>query len=481
MSFKDYAEYDGVGLAELVAKGDVSATELVEAAVERIERHNPRLNAVVFEMFDSARSLASDVDTKKGAEHSALRGVPMLLKDLLANCVGAPTRSGSAFVPDTPGVFDSELVTRYKRGGLIPLGKTNAPEFGLLPTTEPLLYGPARNPWNPEHSTGGSSGGSAACVAAGIVPIAHANDGGGSIRIPAACCGLVGLKPTRARNPLGPVLGDALAGLVAEHVVSRSVRDTAAALDLTAGPAPGDPYWAPPQARPYLEEVSREPGRLRVAMWTQTLEGGPIDPQCVGAVESTARLLDELGHEVVEAPLPIDQASLTDAFLTLWWGGLAMQLDVLGMGAGRPVAEGDVEPLTWAMYERGREISASSFQLAIASLQIASRQIAAFFEQHDVWLTPTLGAPPVRLGTIDSRATDVDAAFAELLDYVPFTPAFNATGQPAISLPLHQGADGLPIGVQFAARFGEEDLLLRLAGQLERARPWHERRPAIWD
>ncbi|MDH3212149.1 MAG: amidase family protein [Myxococcales bacterium] len=478
MALEEYASYDGIGLAELVAKGEVTPSELAEAAIARIDRHNPVLNAVVTEIYDEARKVAS---RPAPAAPGPFHGVPFVLKDILGDYRGVPTASACRFMQGTPSPFDAELVVRYKRAGFIPLAKTNAPELGLMPTTESTLYGPCRNPWNPDHSTGGSSGGSAAAVAAGIVPIGHANDGGGSIRIPASCCGLVGLKPTRARNPLGPILGDAMNGLVSEHVVTRTVRDSAAVLDCTAGPDVGDPYWAPPPERPYREEVSRDPGRLRIACWTKTLNGEPIHPECVTAVEETARLCADLGHEIVEAAPPIDMDTLFDPFLAIWAAGCTALIDVRALATGRKPTAEFFEPFTWALYERGRAVTGSQYQISVGAIQLASRRVAAFFETHDAWLSPTLAAPPVKLGTFDQSESDLDKAFARLTGYVPFTPIFNATGQPAISLPLHWSADGLPVGVQFAARFGDEGLLYRIAGQLERARPWIDRKPPIWD
>ena len=479
MSLSEYAGYDGLGLAELVATGEVSAAELVEAAIERIERHDPELNAVVYAMFDEAREAARSQPAPGSG--GPFQGVPFVLKDLLGDYAGVPTTSGSRFLAGNVSPFDSELVTRFKRAGLIAVAKTNAPEFGMLPTTEPQAYGPTHNPWNLEHSTGGSSGGSAACVAAGIVPIGHANDGGGSIRIPAACCGLVGLKPTRARNSLGPVLGEIMGGMVVEHVVTRSVRDSAAVLDCTAGPAPGEPYWAPPPERPFLEELDRNAGTLRIAYWSEPMLGDELDPECATAVESTAGLLAELGH-VVEAARPaIDDGAFADTFPLIWSAGCAATIDGLSAATGREVHPDQFEPLTWAFYEQGKEVSASEYQLAIMAMRVLGRQMAAFLAEFDVWLTPTLGARPLRLGVLDTNETDVEKALDGLLSYVPYTPLFNATGQPAISLPLHQSSDGLPVGVQLGGRFGEEGLLLRLSAQLERARPWIDRKPPIWD
>lgn len=475
MAFAEYAQYDALGLAELVATKQVTPLELAEEAIARIEKHNPTLNAVVRPLYDYGRAIAA------APGGGPFRGVPFLLKDILGNVAGVPTQSAARFLVDLPSPQDDTLVVRFKAAGLVPLGKTNVPEFGLLPTTESALYGPARNPWNPRHSTGGSSGGSAAAVAAGIVPMAHANDGGGSIRIPASCCGLVGLKPSRARNPLGPMLGDIMSGLIAEHVVSRSVRDTAALLDCTAGPEPGDPYMVAPPARPFADEARTAPGRLRIAFSTSAPGGVALDPECVAAIESTARLCEDLGHTVEEAAPPIDQGQIAQSFMALWSAGLAMQIDAISMMTGRPVREADFEGLTWALYQQGKQISGAQYLLALAMLQMAGRAIGQFHERYDAWLVSTLGAPPIALGTIDIEARDVMAAFEPIVNYVPFTPLQNATGQPAISLPLHWTADGLPVGVMFAAKLGDEATLLRLAGQLEQARPWKDKRPAIWD
>jgi len=478
MSIRDYSDYDGLGLAELVRKGDVTPAELAEEAITRIERHNPILNAIVHPMYEEGRETAARVADSHGA--AAFPGVPFLLKDILGNYAGVPTNSACAFMQGKPASHDDTLVTRFKAAGLVALGKTNAPECGILPTTEPLLYGPARNPWNTDHSTGGSSGGSAAAVAAGIVPIAHANDGGGSIRIPAACCGLVGMKPTRARNPLGPTLGDIMHGLVAEHVVTRTVRDSAAVLDCTHGPEPGDPYCAPPVVRPFLEETSASPGKLRIAFARTTPVGEALDPACVAGVEATARLCEELGHSVEEAAPPIG-ASTQDPFLTVWSAGLAFTIDAFAFLSGQTATGDDFEPLTWALYEHGQTVSASQYQLAIAMLQIAARQVGQFHESYDCWLTPTLGAPPIKNGIIDVRERDPFTVFGALLqEYVPFTPIQNATGQPAVSLPLHWTDGGLPVGMMFTGRFGDEAMLYRLAGQLEEARPWRGRRPPVW-
>jgi amidase len=478
MGFAEYAHYDGLGLAALVAKRQVTAAELVEAAIARIEKYNPTLNAVVYPMFEQGRAAASAPPAEpRGPFH----GVPFLLKDILGDYQGVPTKWGCRFMADArPADTDSTLVARFKAAGLISLGKTNVPECGLLPTTESALYGPARNPWNLAHSTGGSSGGSAAAVAAGIVPLAHANDGGGSIRIPAACCGLVGLKPSRARNPLGPQLGDIMSGLIAEHVVTRTVRDCAALLDCTHGPEPGDPYFAPPPPRPFATEAITPPGRLRIAFSTTTAGGGALHPECVAAIEATAKLCEELGHSVERAAPAVDQSTMTQAFLAIWLGGLAMSIDAYAMLNGKEVRERDFEGLTWTLYEQGRQTTASQYLLSLAMLQIMGREVGRFHERYDCWLTTTLGTPPIAIGAIDINERDMLKAFEPVLNYVPFTPLQNATGQPAISLPLHWTKDGLPIGVMFSAKIGDEATLLRLAGQLEQARPWADRHPSVF-
>ncbi len=478
LSFREYADFDALGLAELIARKQITSTELVEAAIERAERHNPTLNALVYEMYGAAREAAREAD--RNGSSAPFHGVPFLLKDILGNCAGVPTTCASRFLEGVPADHESELVTRFRRSGLIPIGKTNCSELGILPTAESQLHGPCRNPWDTDRSTGGSSGGSAAAVAAGIVPVAHASDGGGSIRIPASCCGVVGMKPTRARNTFAPLVGDIMNGLVVEHAVSRSVRDSAALLDCTAGPGIGDPYVAPAPERPYLEEVSRDPGRLRLAAWSRSPRGVDVDPECRAAIEKTAAVLSELGHEVEEVVPPLDAETITEAFIAIWTAGAAATIDLLQLRGGRSATRELFEPLTWALYERGHAISAPDYQRAVALVQLASRQIAAFFETHDAWFTTTLAAPPLPLGSFDGRETDVEKAFAPIVEHLSFTPVFNATGQPAISLPLHWTSGGLPVGVQFAGRFGDEGSLFRLAAQLETALPWRDRKPPIW-
>jgi amidase len=469
----ELAFLDATAQADLVRARRIKPLELIEAAIARIERLNPRLNAVVAPMYEEGRRRAQ---RELGGPFP---GVPFLLKDLLAEYAGTPTTEGSAFLRDRyTAAEDSELVVRLKRAGLIVLGKTNTPEFGILPTTEPRLFGPTRNPWDPTRTPGGSSGGSAAAVAAGMVPMAHANDGGGSIRIPASCCGLFGLKPTRARNPLGPHYGDLFCGLVAEHAVTRSVRDSAALLDATAGPAPGDPYWAPPPARPFAQEVGVGPGRLRVAVTTAAPNGAPVHPDCVAAVQDAARLATSLGHVVIEDAPKLDSDAMASAFITLWAAGCAWGIDDWARRTGRTPSSADFEPLTAVLAEMGRRRSAPDLLLALQELQAISRVVAGFFAAHDVWLTPTLAEPPLPLGSFEA-ADDPLHGLRRSAAFVPFTPLANVTGQPAMSVPLFWNADGLPIGSHWVGRFGDEATLFRLAAQLEAARPWAGRRPPV--
>ena len=470
----DVALLDATAQAELVRKKQVKPIELVDAAIERIERVNAAINAVVTPMYDEATRAA-----RGPLPEGPFTGVPFLLKDLGPTYAGVRYTMGSVFARDFVPPEDSELTRRYKRAGLIIIGKTNTPEFGLLPTTESALFGPARNPWHTGHTTGGSSGGSAAAVAAGVVPMAHGNDGGGSIRIPASCCGLFGLKPTRARTPLGPATGDIMNGLAIDHALTRSVRDSAALLDATAGPDLGDPYWAPPPARPFLEEVGADPGRLRIAFTTQAPTGAALHPDCVAAVRDAAALCQTLGHHVEEASPTVDGDRLVEAFTAIWAAGTGWSVDGLALALGRRPEREELEPLTWGLYERGRNVPAPDYLLAITALQQMTRAVAAFFQGYDVWLTPTLAEPPLPLGSFQSPPDNPLAGFERAAQFVPFTPIFNATGQPAMSVPLYWDAQGLPVGVHFAARFGDEATLFRLAAQLEEARPWASRRPPV--
>lgn len=470
----DISSLDATALAELVRTKQVKPIELVDAAIERIERVNPELNAVVTPMYDIARKAAEGT-----LPEGPFTGVPFLMKDLGPMYAGVRFTCGSAFLKDVIAPLDSELTLRYKRAGLIVVGKTNTPEFGLVPTTESTFLGAARNPWNTGHSTGGSSGGSAAAVASGIVPMAHANDGGGSIRIPASCCGVFGLKPTRARTPQGPLVGDMMSGLVCDHAVTRSVRDSAALLDATAGPDLGDPYYAPEPERPFAREVGVSPGRLRIAMSMRTFTGPDLHPDCVAAVKDAAKLCEELGHEVTEASPPINGEQLVDSFIPMWEAGTTQGIDALAPLLAQTPKPDQFETLTWTLYEAGQKVSASQYLLAVMQLQQMSRAIAHWMQAYDLWLTPTLGAPPPPLGWFDAAPDNPRQGFDRAADYVPFTPLQNATGQPAMSVPLYWNSDGLPVGAHFAARFGDEATLIHLASQLEEARPWAGRRPPV--
>jgi amidase len=470
MAFAEYADYDALGLAGLVRNRDVTALEVCDTAIARAEALNPKLNAIVFTAFERARDAA-----KTASLDGLFAGVPTLLKDMRGGCTGMPTRSGSRLVPPVPADHDCTLVARYKSAGLIPLGKTNVPEFGILPTTESKLYGAAHNPWNLAHTPGGSSGGSAAAVAAGIVPIAHATDGGGSIRIPASCCGLVGLKVSRGRITQGPDASDSTSGLSVDHVVTRSVRDCAAALDISCAPDPGDPYFALPAPGFYRDAIERKPKRLKIALSLKGLNGRAFDPQVTAAVEKTAKLCESLGHRVEEAAPPLDHEQMTLAFMTVWADNTAYGVETLSRLTGVKPSLEVIEGLTLGLYEAGRQITAVQHIAMMQTFHRAARTMAKFHESYDLWLTPTLGAPPLRLGIVDVDETNVQKAFEPLFGYVPFTAMQNATGQPAINVPLHWSAEGLPLGVQFVARTGDETTLLQLAAELEAAAPWAKR------
>lgn len=469
----ELSNLDATALAELVCKKEVKPVELVQLAIDRIEKVNPRINAVVTTMYDEALAKANSV-------HGDLpfAGVPFLLKDLAAAYKGVPTSSGSKYGRDYTPIGDTELVARYRRAGLIVVGKTNTPEFGILPTTEPELFGPARNPWNTNYTTGGSSGGSAAAVAAGIVPMAHGNDGGGSIRIPASCCGVFGLKPTRARNPLGPYLGDVFSGLVAEHAVTRTVRDSAGLLDATSGHSLGDPYCAPEPRRPFAQEIGANPGKLKIAFSAKAPLGTPIHPDCVAAVEDAAKLLADLGHEVVKAAPVFDGEMLWKQFLTIWAAGVTWTIKNMNFALGRMPAEDELEPITLAYDQVGQEVRAADYLVAVQYFQLLARQVAEFMKRYNVLLTPTLGSPPLPLGSFVPTPED-PLVNGIASTFVPFTPISNATGQPAMSVPLFWNAEGLPIGTHFVGRYGDEATLFRLASQLEQARPWANRLPPL--
>jgi amidase len=493
--FTDYGNYDGLGLAELVRKKEVKPSELVEEAIGRIEKLNPQLNAVIYKMYDLARKAA-------GGEQpdGPFKGVPFLIKDILMAYAGVPLTNGSRFFKDFVPDHDSEMVKRFKAAGVIVVGKTNLPELGLVPITEPELFGPTNNPWDLTRTPGGSSGGSAAAVAARIVPLAHGADGGGSLRIPASCCGVFGLKPTRGRNPIGPDFGEAWRGLVCDHVLTRSVRDSAAMLDATAGPDVGAPYYAAPPGRPFLDEVGVDPGKLRIAFTSEHFLGGVVDKDCVKALQATAGLCQDLGHEVVEAAPQIDGKAFARAFLMMVCVETRATIEESEALLKRKASFKNFEASTWALGLLGRQCRAPEFSKSLNMGQLIARQIGEFFTRYDVLLTPTLARPPVATGELQPRGmqavgmkllgrlnagrlismlSGIDVLAEHVFEFMPYTPLFNVTGQPAMSVPLYWNDGGLPIGMQFVGRYGDEATLFRLAGQLERARPWSERVPPI--
>ncbi|MFF7994486.1 amidase [Kitasatospora xanthocidica] len=465
---------DATDQAALVRTGAVGPEDLVTAAISRIERLDPSLNAVITPAFDRA------VDqVRAGLPDGPFRGVPYLLKDLATEQAGVRFTEGSAFLRDHVSHRDQELVRRLRAAGLVLLGKTNTPEFGMSPTCEPLLHGPTRNPWDRARTTGGSSGGSAAAVAARLVPAAHGNDAGGSLRFPASCCGLFGLKPGRARVPLGPAYGDAFGGWAAEHALTRTVRDSAALLDAVAGPEPGDPYPAPPAAGPFRAEVDREPGRLRIAYSLRTAGGHPVHPDCAAALDDAVRLCAGLGHRPAEAHLPGLTDEVSDAIGTVFGAAMAWIVAYWTRELGRPPRPEELEPYTRAYWERGRRVTAGDYLLAVTTLQSFARTVARFLTRYDLWLTPTLSQPPLPLGEMTSTEDDPWRTARACAPFIAFPAVVaNLTGAPAMSVPLYRSAAGLPIGVHALGRPGGEATLLRLAGQLERARPWSRVAPS---
>jgi amidase len=476
ISLNDYTAHDGLGLAELVARKEVTPDELATAAFEAVAKINPRINAVLHTLPKEA---AAEIRT--GLPRGPFTGVPFLIKEIVLHAKGVRCEMGSklaqGYVPDA----DTELMARFRRAGFVLAGTTQTPEFGYNPTTETRAFGPVHNPWDLGRSPGGSSGGSGAAVAAGIVPIAHANDGGGSIRIPASCNGLVGLKPSRDRIPSGPDYGDLLCGLACEFALTRSVRDAAALLDAVAGPDPGAPGHPVPPARPYREQIGMPPGRLRIA-WTATpASGAKIDAECERAVHETMRLLESLGHTLIEDRPRYDWEAFLENVHVIWGAFGVASIDFAAAMTGRKPGPDNLEAVTLASYEDGKRYSAIDLLNAMTHCNLVSRQVGAFFEKVDVLVTPTIARQPAPLGELNQNREGMTAMewTRQVFSYVPFTPLFNVTGQPAISLPLHWSADGLPVGVQIAGRFGDEATLLRLAAQLEQARPWAAKRPPI--
>jgi amidase/6-aminohexanoate-cyclic-dimer hydrolase len=465
---------DGLGLAELVRRREVSAKELLDAVIARVDALNPKVNAVVTRMYDAARGAIA-----AGLPSGPFTGVPYLLKDLGVLYTGVVTSAGSRAFADAMADHDSEITARLKRAGLVIFGKTNTPELGISPSTEPRLFGPTRNPWGLGYSAGGSSGGAAAAVATGMVPMAHATDGGGSIRIPASCCGLFGLKPTRARNPMGPDVGEGWSGAAVGHAVTRSVRDSAALLDATSGPDVGDPYWAPPPVGPFVAEVGRDPGRLRVALTTAPWNGAQVDAECAEAARAAARLCEGLGHHVEEARPEFDADALGAAQLVIVAANVKNALDLRGTARKRPVTESEVERVTWLRAQDSLQYTAADYARSILVVHRTGRAVARFFQRYDILLTPTMAHTPYPLGVLDQNSDDLAGFVAAVRRSVAFTSLFNSAGNPAMSVPLAWSREGLPIGVQFVAPFGDEARLFRLGAQLESAQPWAGRRPRI--
>jgi amidase len=494
-AFADYDRYDGLALADLVRRGEVSPTELLDTALELAAAVNPAVNAIVTSMEPQARAQLA-----QGLEKGPFAGVPFLIKDLHDAVAGVPMSGGSAFCRDYVPDYDSELVLRWRRAGFVAFGKTNSPEFGLVPSTEPIAFGETHNPWNLDRTAGGSSGGSAAAVASGIVPIASASDGGGSIRIPAACCGLVGLKPTRGRTPLGPETGDPWFGNVCVHVITRSVRDSAAVLDATAGPDPGAFSTPPLPVRPYAHEVGAPTGKLRIAFARTPIIAERFDAEVVRALDDTVKLLESLGHELVEAKPAIDGAAFSNALLTAIASETAADIAYFARLKGREPKDDELELATRGLRKVAYALSAADLSEAIRTLRAQARIVGRFMQEYDVLLTPTLAKPPPSLGTIppsgaEERALKVLLALpiakpfvrsgglaktaSKVYQFIDSTPVANVTGAPSISLPLAWSADGVPLGMMFTGRFGDEATLIRLAAQLEEARPWFDKRPAL--
>jgi amidase len=472
MAFKDYGSYDGVGLAGLVRKKDISAKELLDEAIARTEKIDPKINAVVVKHYDYAER-----QIEQGLPDGPFSGVPFLLKDLDL-LAGTRTTFGASIYKDDVADHTGTLTQRFLNTGVTIFGKSASPEFGLMPTTEPRLHGPTRNPWNLAHSSGGSSGGACAAVAARILPVAHASDGGGSIRIPSSACGVFGLKPTRARNPLGPDRGEGWAGFSCGHVLSISVRDSAAMLDAIAGPELSSPYHAPPPERPFADEVGREPGRLRIAFTDRSAHDEAIDPEIAAAVRDVASLLDRLGHHVEERA-PRLRADPAAVMATIVSTNTALNVRLAEQRFGRAMTENDFEFFTLAIAQNAERAVTTDYVAAQLDAFRISRTLAEFLASCDVFLSPTLCAPPVRIGELNTMSQDLSQIGPTLRRYMPGTAMFNMSGQPAMSVPLAWNRAGLPLGMMFAARFGDEATLYRLAAQLEDERPWIDKLPPV--
>lgn len=462
------ATFDAVAQADLVHRRILRPIDLVRDAIARIEALNPTLNAVIATDFDAAIETAAHLDPDL-----PFAGVPILIKDLCAEADGLGCAEGSAYLREHVSVGDQEYVRRLRKAGFVVLGKTNTPEFGMAPTTEPRLFGATRNPWDVRYTSGGSSGGSAAAVASGMVPVAHGNDAGGSLRIPASACNLFALKPTRGRNPLGPRYGEAFAGMVTEHVLTRTVRDSAALLDVTAGPSPGDPYWAPPHSGSWAREAERPPGRLRIALTRRTADGDLPDPEVITAVDEMAELLTSLGHLVFERDLTELTPAVGSAIGRMYGAAIDWAIRYWAAELGRDPEPHELEPLTRLYWERGKKVTAGELLMAQTTIQQFSRRLAEATDGpngFDLWLSPTLAEPPPLLGEMAATDEDPETAEARFVAF-PLVVA-NLTGRPAMNVPLGWSEAGLPVGVHFLGRYGGEGTLLRLASQLEEARPW---------
>ncbi|HEY1836686.1 MAG TPA: amidase [Rhizomicrobium sp.] len=471
MKTSEYLAQDAVGLANLVARGEVSASEVLDAAMARLNAVNPTLNAVVRVLEEQARSAI-----QSGLPSGPFTGVPFVIKDITTQMRGVPTTAGSRLFANAVAENDSALIASYRRAGFVLFGKTNTPEFGLVGITEPDLYGATLNPWNLERTCGGSSGGAASAVAGGIVPAAQASDGGGSIRIPASCCGLFGFKPSRGRVSMAP-LGEGWGGLTVLHAETRTVRDSAAILDISCQPQPGDIYSLAPPATPFAQEVGRDPGKLRIGFLPTNLYGGAMDEAVAAGVREAAHLCERLGHHVEEVMPPIDIRDMATAVLVVIATAVVNSLETEAERRGRPIAHGEVERVTRTLYEQGKSHTALQYQRALQQLHTMARRTAPFFEKYDVMLLSTLGRLPLPVGLLKNGDEDLAELTTRFYDYGPNTQLFNVTGQPAMSVPLAWSADNIPIGIQFAGRVGEETTLFRLAGQLEREKPWADRRP----
>ena len=494
--FNEYEDYDALGLAELVRNKEVTSEEVCEAAISRAEERNPKVNAINRPMFEEARATIKNLGDQAGP----FAGVPFLVKDLGLHVAGVPLSNGSAALRDYIPTEDDTVITRYREAGLVFFGKTNTPEFGLMGVTEPEAFGPTRNPWNLGHTSGGSSGGAAAAVASGMTPVATASDGGGSIRIPASACGLFGLKPTRGRIPLGPSRGEGWDGAAVNHVVSRSVRDSAALLDATHGPAPGAPYQITHPGCSYLALLDEKPETLKIAFCTRSPLGTDVDPECIEAVEKTAELLQSLGHQVEEKEPEVDGLAVAKAYLTMYFGHVAADLRWIREVRGEDAIE-NVEQSSRLLGLIGEALPAGEFVHSKRTWNQLGRTMADFHTQYDLYMTPTVAYPPVKIGELAPGPAEqllargivklgsakillaiglIDKIAKKNLSRTPFTQLANLTGQPAMSVPLHWTKSGLPIGVQFVAPFADEETLVRLAGQLEEAQPWFTRRPPLF-